>query len=382
MFNRLWIRIALIFSIVQLAFILLPFGVFLTLNRLDILDRESSPRAEIEAVFEGSGVTDEQKEFIIDRIRREMRSDLPRELIQLVILSGLVGSVAGFLVSRRLTRPLSELEAGAKLIGSRQLDHRIDTSVGSHEIQVVAKAFNGMAEQLGNAEQLRKNLLADVAHELRTPLTVIQGNLRAMLDGVYPLNEEEISGIFDQTLHLTQLVNDLHELAQAEAHQLTLNIEETNVGELVQACAAAFRPLAEDKQIELRPEILGKISPIQVDKTRIAQALHNLISNALQHTQEKGTVTIQAEQTPNSVEIRVIDNGDGITPEHLPHVFDRFYRTDKSRMRFDDRSGSGLGLAIVRAIVESHGGIVKAESDGLDMGSTFTIRLPITSAVS
>lgn len=376
MFNRLWIRIALIFSVVQLAFILLPFGVFLTLNRFDILDKQSSPRAEIEAVFEGSGVTEEQKDLIIQRIRREIRSDLPRELVQLVILSGVVGSVAGFLASKRLTRPLSELEAGAKLIGSRQLNHRIDSSIGSHEIQVVANAFNGMAEQLGNAEQLRQNLLADVAHELRTPLTVIQGNLRAMLDGVYPLNEEEISRIFDQTLHLTQLVNDLHELAQAEAHQLTLNVEDINVGELVQTCAAVFRPLAEEKQIELRPEILGKISPLHGDKTRIAQALHNLISNALQHTQESGTITIQAEQVEKSVAIKVIDNGDGIAPEHLPHVFDRFYRTDKSRVRFNDTSGSGLGLAIVRAIIESHNGSAMVESEGVGKGSAFTIRLP------
>ena len=378
MFNRLWVRIALIFSLVQLAFILLPFGVFLTLNRFDILGEGSSPRAEFEVIFEDTGITEEQKELIIGRVRREMRSNLPRELIQLVILSGVVGSVAGFLVSRRLTRPLSELEAGARIIGARQLDHRIDTSIGSPEIQVVAEAFNKMAKQLGNAERIRKNLLADVAHELRTPLTVIQGNLRAMLDGVYPMNEEEVSGIFDQTLHLTQLVNDLHELAQAEAHQLTLNIEEINVGELVQACTAAFRPLADEKQIELRPEILGKVSKLLADKTRLAQALHNLISNALQHTPSQGTITIQAEQAADSIIIRVLDTGDGIAAEHLPHVFDRFYRTDKSRQRLNHQSGSGLGLAIVRAVVESHNGEASVDSKGLGKGSTFTIELPLT----
>jgi signal transduction histidine kinase len=262
-------------------------------------------------------------------------------------------------------------------IGSRQLDYRIDTTKGGTEIQAVAKAFNGMAERLEKAETVRKNLLADVAHELRTPLTVIQGNLRAMLDGIYPMSEEEIAGLFDQTLHLTRLVDDLHELAQAEANQLTLDIDDVNIAELVQVCASAFRPLVDEKEIKLRPELLGKLPSISADRTRLAQALHNLINNAIQHTSANGTITIQAEHIAESIVIRVSDTGDGIDPIHLPHVFDRFYRTDSSRMRYSDQTGSGLGLAIVRAIVESHGGQVHVESDGRDQGSLFTILLPI-----
>lgn len=376
-FNQLWIRMALTFSVVQIVFIMLPFAVFGTLRHFDIVaDQNFTEQAE--AIFDGSGITQEQEAYLIKQVRREMRSDLPRELIQLVIGSGIVGLIAGIIVSRRLTRPLNELTTGAKNIGLRQLGYRIDTTMGSPEIQVVARAFNGMAERLGNSEQVRKNLLADVAHELRTPLTVVQGNLRAMLDGIYPINAEEIAGIFDQTLHLTRLVDDLHELAQAEAHQLQLNLQEVDVAELVQSCATAFRPLADEKSIELRPELLGKLPEISADRTRIAQALHNLINNALQHTPEKGTVTIQAEHVTENVEIRIRDTGNGIEPNHLPHVFDRFYRTDDSRQRHVDESGSGLGLAIVRAIIESHGGTVDVKSEGTNRGSLFTISLPTT----
>ena len=198
-----------------------------------------------------------------------------------------------------------------------------------------------------------------------------------MLDGVYPLNEEEIAGIFDQTQHLTRLVNDLHELANAEADQLSLAIEEVDVAELVQACASAFRPLIEEKQLEIRPELLGRLPKTQADRTRITQALNNLVNNAIRHTPKGGTITMQAEQVADKLEIRIKDTGEGIEPHHLPHVFDRFYRADESRQRHEDAGGSGLGLPIARAVIESHGGELFVASDGLNRGSQFTIQLPI-----
>ena len=166
-------------------------------------------------------------------------------------------------------------------------------------------------------------------------------------------------------------------MANAEADQLSLDLEDVNIAEMVQACASAFRPMAEEKEITLRPELLGKLPTISADRTRITQALNNLIHNAIQHTPAYGTITIQAEQLGESLEIRVNDTGDGIAPDHLPHVFDRFYRADPSRQRHEDDSGSGLGLAIARAVIETHNGTITAESNGLEKGSRFIIKLPV-----
>ncbi len=376
MFNRLWIRIAITFALVQIAFTILPIGVFIGLNRLEIVD-SSFFEEEFTEVFDQANLTEEQEEIIIRAIIREMRFNLPRELLQITFLSSVIGAIAGVMVSRRLTRPLRDLELGAQSLNLRQLDVQIDDSKGGQEIEAVAKAFNNMTQRLRHSEAVRKNLLADVAHELRTPLTVVQGNLRAMLDGVYPTNEEEIAGLFDQTQHLTRLVEDLHELANAEADQLSLDFEDVNIAEMVQACASAFRPMAEEKEITLRPELLGKLPTISADRTRITQALNNLINNAIRHTPANGTITIQAEEQSGSLEIRVNDTGDGIAPDHLPHVFDRFYRADPSRQRHEDDGGSGLGLAIARAVIETHNGTITAESDGLEKGSRFIIKLPV-----
>ncbi|MEM8862844.1 MAG: ATP-binding protein [Chloroflexota bacterium] len=376
-FNRLWIRMAVTFSIVQIAFTLLPVTIFVILLRLDIISTPAFA-GEFSEVFEGLDLTVEQQDAILGAIFREMRSDLPTDILQIIGLSAIVGTIAGFIISRRLVRPLHELQIGAEKIGRQELDHRIEEDNGTMEIQAVASAFNGMAEQLEKAEAVRKNLLADVAHELRTPLTVVQGNLQAMLEGVYPINEEEIAGLFDQTRHLTRLVEDLHELAQAEAHQLMLDMDQVNVAELVQNCSTAFRTIADDKQIDLRPELLGKLPNIQADKTRLKQAMNNLIHNAIRHTPAGGTVTVQAEQLDHQVELRVFDTGDGIEAQHLPHVFDRFYRIDESRQRFEDQTGSGLGLAIARAVVESHQGSISVHSAGLNQGSQFTIQLPLS----
>ena len=378
MFNRLWIRIALTFALVQMAFMALPIGVFIALTQFDIVDPPTM-QEEFAVVFADLDLSEEQQMEIARNIIQETRFNFPREFLQITILSGIVGSIAGFIVSRRLTRPLNDLEQGAQSINLRQLDVHIDDTKGGTEVEAVAKAFNNMTARLRHSETVRKNLLADVAHELRTPLTVVQGNLRAMLDGVYPMNEEEIAGIFDQTQHLTRLVEDLHELANAEADQLSLNFEEVNIAELVQACTSAFRPLIEEQGVSLRPELLGKLPIIHADRTRLAQAINNLINNAIRYTPVEGTITVQTGQVDGAIEIRVRDTGVGIEPQHLPHVFDRFYRIDGSRQRHEDASGSGLGLAIARAVVEAHGGSMTVESGGINRGSQFMMKLPISS---
>ena len=296
-------------------------------------------------------------------------------LLTIAIVGGGIGIVFGVLMSRTLTAPLSRLAEGARAIGARNLTQRVEVK-GSDEIVEVAQAFNEMAASLEQAEQLRRNLLADVAHELRTPLSVLQGNLRAMLDEVYALDKTEVAGLYEQTRLLSRLVNDLHELAQAEAKQLPLNLKETNLTQLIIATRDTFNPVAEAEGITIQTELPADLPSVEVDEARLAQVLHNILGNGLRHTPSGGTITIQAESTTDTVSLSISDTGEGIPPEHLPHIFDRFYRTDRSRSR--DRGGTGLGLAIARAIVEAHGGQIDVTSNGVPgQGTTFTINLPL-----
>jgi signal transduction histidine kinase len=275
-----------------------------------------------------------------------------------------------------MTAPLRQLETAANTLKTRDFTPRVPVR-GSQELVAVATAFNEMAEQLQQAETLRRNLLADVAHELRHPLHILQGNLQAILDDVYPLSKEEIARLVDQTHHLTTLVKDLHELAQAEAHQLPLDKQPTDIADLVKETAADFKPFAAAKQIQLKVELLGALPPVvnSLDPARIRQVVHNLLDNALRHTPENGTITVQLEQVAAALQVAVQDNGDGIAPEQISHVFDRFYRTDSGRSR--NHGGAGLGLAIAKAIVEAHDGEIGVQSEGIQMGSTFVFRLPV-----
>ena len=299
-------------------------------------------------------------------------------LLIIAAAGGLGGIVYGVAMSRTLTAPLNGLTEAARAIGARNLSRRVEEK-GTDEMIAVARAFNEMADGLEQSEQLRRNLLADVAHELRTPLSVLQGNLRAILDEVYPLNQEEMARLYEHTRLLSRLVNDLHELAQAEAKQLPLNRQETDVAALMQTTSDAFRPSIEAKEIVLTAELASDLPMIYVDAARLRQVLQNLLANALRHTPTGGVITLRAESKPDAVCLSVVDNGDGISAEHLSHIFDRFYRADPARSR--DRGGAGLGLAIARAIVEAHGGQIKVTSSGRPgQGSRFIIQLPINEA--
>jgi signal transduction histidine kinase len=269
---------------------------------------------------------------------------------------------------------LSRLAAAAHEIGGRNFRTRVEPK-GSDEMVEVAQAFNSMAARLEEAETLRRHLVADVAHELRTPLSVLQGNLRAILDDVYPLEKEEITRLYTQTRLLSRLVSDLHELAQAEAGQLVLNHLPVDLVQLVRETVEIFEPLAEEEGVALRVAIDDTVPQVPADSARLTQVLHNLLANALRHTPADGRITVSLAYTNDQVQLAVADSGEGIPAEHLPHVFDRFYRTDRARAR--DTGGVGLGLAIVRAIVVAHSGQVSATSRGSGQGSTFTVCLPV-----
>lgn len=286
-------------------------------------------------------------------------------------VAGVLGMVVGALISRGLAAPLGRLAEAARGFAARQWDQRAPVT-GADEVAEVGRAFNAMADSLQRAEALRRSLMADIAHELRTPLTVMQGNLRALLDGVYPLEAKEIATLYDETRLLSRLVEDLRELALAEAGQLSLTRQPVAVGPLVARLAAQWAAGAEAAQVALTVQAPDTPLIVQADPDRLAQVLRNLVVNALRHTPAGGQVTLAVE-APASGEVRVWvrDTGQGIAPPDLPHIFERFYQADPARAS----GGSGLGLAIAKAWAEAMGGAIGVTSQP-GAGSQFWVTLP------
>jgi signal transduction histidine kinase len=247
----------------------------------------------------------------------------------------------------------------------------------------VAQAFNEMTAALEESEQQRQNLVADVAHELRTPLTVVQGNLRAILDDVYPLEKAEIARLYDETRLLGRLVDDLRELALADAGQLRLNLQPIDASLVIGTMAENLSLVAEAQGVTLDVQLPDDLGPVQADPDRLAQVLGNLMVNALHHTPPGGRITVTAQQVGSTVQTSVSDSGEGIAPQDLPHVFERFWRADPARAHAEQAGAerwarrSGLGLSVAQSLIEAQGGRIWAESE-LGRGSTFHFTVPIT----
>jgi two-component system OmpR family sensor kinase/two-component system sensor histidine kinase BaeS len=311
----------------------------------------------------------------IESLRPEERSFIDNSRQSLVIaalLAGGVATVLGVAFSRSLAQPLNRLAVAARAIAANDLTQRVKPG-GTAEVVAVGHAFNDMAASLQQAEELRRNMVADVAHELRTPLSVLQGNLSGLLDGVFPLEMAEVARLYDETRLLNRLVDDLRELAQAEAGQLRLDLRPLNVSDVIGSTVDAFSAAAAEQQVELSGDAASDLPLVQADAERVAQVLRNLLSNALRHTPPGGLISVAASSQPGGVEVSVSDTGEGIAAEDLPHVFDRFWRSDKSRAR--ETGGSGLGLAIARRLIEAQGGRIGVESK-IGQGSRFWFRLP------
>ena len=286
--------------------------------------------------------------------------------------AAVLGTVLVWLFARRTLAPVQRLGATARRLGRGDLSQRAEV-VGPTEIRHLARSFNAMASELEDAERRRHSLTADIAHELRTPTSNIQGYMEAIRDGVFQPTPETIDTIHEQALLLSRLVEDLRLLAQADAGELPLQRTQASVAELLQSALEAIRARAGAKGVALDLEAAPSLPPLDLDAARIAQAVGNLLDNAVTHTPEGGRVTVSARASTGAVEVTVADTGAGIAPEDLPRVFDRFYRTDPSRSR--DTGGTGLGLTIARRLVEAHGGTIEAQSVAGE-GSQFVIRLP------
>jgi signal transduction histidine kinase len=287
---------------------------------------------------------------------------------------GVLALVLGSLLFRQIISPLRALSQSARAIAEGDLGQRVKIN-SDDEIGQVARSFNRMAESLAEADVQRRNMMADIAHELRTPLTVVQGNLEALIDGVYDLTPENVAGVHKQTVVLNRLVADLRDLALAEAGQLKLERKALPLRDVIAQVSEGLEIQAHEKEVTLKVEVAANLPQVQADEQRITQVLFNLISNALRHTPAGGTITVNAELREDRVQVSVRDTGTGISPEDLPHVFERFYRADRSRAR--STGGSGLGLTIAKQIVEAHGGQIWAQS-WLGAGSTFAFGLPLS----
>lgn len=349
------------------------------LNRADM--RQAMPITANGATV-GYLVARVQRGTAISAAAQRFLDQLNQTLIQAGVIAGVLGLILGIMIARGLTAPLDRLARAAHRLASGDLTQRAPVA-GPIEVASAAEAFNAMAASLEEAEQARRRLLADIAHELRTPLSVIQGNLRALLDDVFPLEKAEIATIYDETLLLSRLVSDLRELTLAEAGQLHLHRAAVDVTAIIAQSAALFTAQAVEKQVTLHTDCEPHLPPVLADADRVAQALNNLLSNALRYTPAGGTVRIVAARAHRSVCpapetdmicIRVIDTGPGIAPDDLPHVFDRFWRADRGRAR--TQGGTGLGLAIARQLVLAHGGAIGVESEP-GKGACFWFTLPV-----
>ncbi|MFQ5399926.1 MAG: sensor histidine kinase [Anaerolineae bacterium] len=296
-----------------------------------------------------------------------------------IVLAVLIGSAAALglsgIIAWGVTRPLRQLTVAAEAIAEGNLQQTVDIAPGD-EVGDLAAAFNQMSVWLTRAEQLRQQMTADIAHELRTPITVIQGNVDALQDGVFPLTAEALEPIRAKTSLLARLVEDLRQLALAEAGQLTLDRQPADLCRLLDRIITGFRAEAEAKQIVLALECGDKLLQANIDPQRIEQVMVNLLSNAIRHTPARGKVHVTAVLQAGSLRVEIKDTGTGIPPNEIANVFERFYRVEKGRARERDGSGSGLGLAVARSIVEAHGGEIGAESQPGE-GATFWFTLPV-----
>lgn len=308
--------------------------------------------------------------------QRAFLNSVNRSLIYGLISASLAAILLTIMLSRRILRPIEALTKASRAMGAGKLNQRV-TIHTNDEIGELATAFNAMADGLSHQEQLRRNMVSDVAHELRTPLSNIRGYLEAIQDGLTQPTPEVINSLYEEAMLLNRLVDDLQELALAEAGQLQLRPALVNLETLISGAITAIQPRLDDKKIHLVTDVAHNLPVLEIDPERIAQVLRNLLTNAITYTSEGGAITLRAFRIPTGVEVLIQDTGIGIAQDHLRNVFERFYRVDESRSRAT--GGAGLGLAIVKQLIQAHGGEINIESI-LGIGTTVTFTLPMTPA--
>lgn len=303
------------------------------------------------------------------------------EAISLAAGAALIASVlASFFISRQVVGPIQRMMVISHRIAEGQYEVRLKVSgnVNSNqvdELDQLALSFNQMANKLEKTETMRRQLIGDVTHELRTPLAAIKGYMEGLVDGVLPATPETYQQVHAEADRMGRLVNDLQELSRVEAGAYQLKLESVSAANLIETVISHLKRQFEEKGVHLEEKLEANLPNVSADKDRVLQVLTNLIGNALQYTPTGGKVVIAASTIKSEIHVSIMDSGIGISPDHLPLIFNRFYRTDKSRARLS--GGSGIGLTIAQALVKAHHGQIWAESAGEGKGSCFHFTLPI-----
>lgn len=271
-----------------------------------------------------------------------------------------VAFILSYLLTRRVLRPLSEMTAITKEVAAGNFSLRAEITT-EDEVGQLGIAFNRMADSLEQIEQLRKTMVADVAHELRTPLTNLRGYLEAINDGVIPPTSETFQMLQQENLRLVHLVDNLQQLARADAARAYLKLEEITLPDLIKQMVDLNLPNFQSKHITLETRFPAKVPSVSADRDKLLQALRNLIENCWKYTPESGKVIISVTDVAEGVKVDFKNSGAGISKTDLPYIFERFFRADRSRTR-GAAGGAGIGLAITRELIEAHGGSVGADS--------------------
>jgi len=279
----------------------------------------------------------------------------PVGLISLLLV--IFALVIGFLLMRRVVTPLAEVVAAAEEVADGNLSTRVSVR-GPHDLRVLSDSFNQMADALERNDRERRGMLADIAHELRTPLSILRGRLEGVMDGVYPPDQEHIVPALEETYLLERLVDDLRLLTLAEARQLSFEKKDLNLNDLASRVVSLFQAQAAENGIELKLHSEAPDATVALDPQRTEQVIGNLVSNALRFTPQGGRIWIEIERVDAQISISVNDNGPGVPKEELPYIFNRFWRSDRSRARVS--GGAGLGLAIAKQLIEGQGGEISA----------------------
>lgn len=282
-----------------------------------------------------------------------------------------MGLVVSYFLSGNITRPLRQLSQAAEKIRQGHLKQEVPVET-QDEVGQLAAVFNQMSAELAANESNRQEFLANIAHELKTPLAVLQGHLESMLDGVEEPEPEKLFSMQEEVMRLTRLVGDLRDLSLAQVHRLELHLQPVDLGEKAERAAELLEPLLEEKRLHFVKKMAPSLPMRQLDPDRVNQILYNLITNAIRYTHPGTAILLQTEAAGKRVRLTIADEGPGIAPEDLDHIFEQFYRGDKSRNRAS--GGSGIGLSLAKSFVEAQGGTITARNRK-EGGAEFVVEL-------
>lgn len=346
------------------------------MQRTELIPNENWLEEEIDLVSEGDVIgtayitypgfqdyTAEEEGFL---------QDLTLLIFLMGILSIVIAGIIAYLISKRLSRPIAATSkmtqkiARGENLGAVKADEKIS------ELYYLQESVNTLAAQLAEQKLIRNQLVSDLAHEVRTPLTTLQGNIEAMLDGVWEVTPERLSSLNRQVKRLAHLIQMIDQLEDAETSRNKLTLEHLDIKELLSSVVIAFQPQADEKKISLNLKSQPII--IEADRNKLDQVFSNILSNAIKFTSKEGTISIQSKQVKDHLLVKIKDNGEGIPHEKVDYIFERFYQVEPSRN--SELNGQGIGLAVVKSIIEAHKGQVKVESKE-GKGTTFTLSLPM-----